>query len=543
MTTLTRRSEAGPWTGRALAALAGLAAAAFALGIGDLVAGLFRDVQAPRDAVGEEFIDRTPAGLKDFAIEQFGTNDKVALRIGMLIAIGLLGLLLGALSWRRPWIGVVGIAAFGVVGAVVAVQRPTGRALDALPPIVGSIAGIAALLMLLARLRVRSTMSGVADAPVDTRRESWVDRVRQRLGTTERKATIDRRGFFVAGGSVAVAAVAAGSIGTWLRKRFDVSSSRADVVLPTASSPAGAVPAGAQSSVDGVSEFTTSNGDFYRIDTALSVPQVPAESWKLAIHGMVDNELELDFDQLLRRRVVERDITLTCVSNEVGGKLVGNARWLGVPLADILDEAGVEPGADQLKSTSADGWTSGTPVAAIMDGRDALLAFGMNGEPLPVEHGFPVRMVVPGLYGFVSATKWLVDLELTTFEDFDPYWARRGWAQQAPIKTQSRIDAPKPLARVSAGPVGVGGVAWAQHRGIRAVEVRVDEGAWQQAELADERTIDTWRQWMWTWDATPGNHKLEVRATDATGDVQPEERVAPIPDGATGWHSVVVRVS
>ena len=460
--TLAPRTEARRWTTRLCAALAGLLAAALALGVGDLFAGLFRDAQSPRDAVGAEFIDHTPIWLKNFAVEQFGTNDKVALRLGMLIVIGLLGLVLGALSYRRRWIGVVGIAAFGVVGAFIAVRRPIGHAIDAFPPMVGALAGIIALLVLLDRLTAHpEPVRGSAPADIG----SWTDRLRENLGTRERKAAIDRRGFFMVSGLVAVGAAAAGGAGSWLKQRFNVSESRANVVLPAPASGAGAVPSGVQSPVEGVSKFVTPNSDFYRIDTALSVPQVPAESWRLKVHGMVDRELEIDFKDLLGRRAIERDVTLTCVSNEVGGKLVGNARWLGVPLADVLTEAGVRPGADQLKSTSIDGWTSGTPVAAIMDGRDAMLAYTMNGEPLPTEHGFPVRMVVPGLYGFVSATKWVVDLELTTFADFDAYWARRGWAQQAPIKTQSRIDAPKPLARVAAGPIGVGGVAWAQHRG------------------------------------------------------------------------------
>jgi DMSO/TMAO reductase YedYZ molybdopterin-dependent catalytic subunit len=536
--TIAARTDARTWTTRVLAAIAGLVAAAFALGVGDLVAGIFRNVQSPRDAVGAEFIDRTPIWLKNFAVDQFGTNDKAALRLGMLIVIGLLGLLVGALAYRRPWIGVVGIGAFGVVGAVVAVQRPIGRALDILPPLVGALAGIMALLALLNRLHAPKTVLEVRNE----KDAGFAERLHQRLGTTERKAAVDRRGFFVLSGSVAVAAAAAGGAGKWLKHRFDVSASRDNIVLPVAQSAAPPVPAGTMVDVPNMTPFITPNKDFYRIDTALSVPQITAESWRLKVHGMVDRELELTFDELLKRNVVERDITLTCVSNEVGGKLISNAKWLGVPLADILQQAGVHTDSDQLKSTSADGWTSGTPVAAITDGRDALLAFGMNGEPLPVEHGFPVRMVVPGLYGYVSATKWVVDLELTTFENFDAYWAQRGWAQKGPIKTESRIDVPKPLARVKPGKVAVAGVAWAQHRGIEAVEVRVDEGPWARAELADELSIDTWRQWKYEWDATVGNHQIEVRATDKTGAVQPEERVAPIPDGATGWHSVVVRV-
>ena len=271
----------------------------------------------------------------------------------------------------------------------------------------------------------------------------------------------------------------------------------------------------------GLSSFYTPNRDFYRVDTALVVPRVAAEDWRLRVHGRVRRELELDFGQLLARPLIERDITLSCVSNEVGGRYVGTARWVGAPLAELLREAGVEPGADQLVSRSADGFTVGTPTAVVLDGRDAMLAVAMNGEPLPLTHGFPVRMLVPGLYGYVSATKWLVDLELTSFGDFDPYWVRRGWARQAPVKTMSRIDTPRPLARQPAGRVAVAGVAWAQHRGIRRVEVRADGGPWRPARLAAEHSPDTWRQWVWPWEATPGRHTLEVRATDGTGATQP----------------------
>jgi DMSO/TMAO reductase YedYZ molybdopterin-dependent catalytic subunit len=527
------------WVVGLLAALAGLIAAAFALGVGEFVAGLFRNVQSPRDAVGSEFIDRTPAWLKNFAVDQFGTNDKVALRVGMLIVIGLLGLLFGALSFRRPWIGALGFAGFGIAGAVIAVRRPDGRALDALPPLVAGVAGIVALLVLVELLRAPRTVLEVRDA----RDDGWVERLRARLVTTERKAAVDRRSFFIASATVAVGAVAAGGAGRWLRSRFAASESRAKVVLPRPQVPALADPPGETVAVKGMTPFVTPNGDFYRIDTALAVPQVTAESWRLKVHGRVDNPLELTFAELLRRPVIEREVTLTCVSNEVGGHLVGNAKWLGVSLADLLREAQVHPDADQLKSTSHDGFTAGTPVRTVMDGRDALLAFGMNGQPLPLEHGFPVRMVIPGLYGYVSATKWVVDLELTRFDDFDAYWVHRGWSQQAPIKTQSRIDVPKPLARVAAGTVAVAGVAWAQHRGIKAVEVRFDGRPWHPAQLAPVPSADTWRQWTYAWDATPGRHTIEVRATDATGAVQPEVRVPPIPDGATGWHSVDVEVA
>jgi DMSO/TMAO reductase YedYZ molybdopterin-dependent catalytic subunit len=331
-------------------------------------------------------------------------------------------------------------------------------------------------------------------------------------------------------------AATAGATGRFLlRRRFDVAASREAVRLPVAASPARAIPAAASVAVPGVTPFVTANRDFYRVDTALVLPQLSTEDWRLRIHGLVDREIELDFAELQSRPVVERDITLTCVSNEVGGRLAGTARWLGTPLADLLNEAGVRRGADQLLSRSVDGMTIGTPVAAVLDGRDALLAYGMNGEPLPVEHGFPVRMIVPGLYGYVSATKWVVDLELTRYTDVDAYWTKRKWARVAPIKTFSRIDAPKPLAQVRPGRTAVAGVAWAQHRGIRAVEVRVDDGPWQQARLAADAGIDLWRSGCGSGTPRPGRTGSEVRATDATGATQPDRRARPFPDGATGW--------
>jgi DMSO/TMAO reductase YedYZ molybdopterin-dependent catalytic subunit len=297
--------------------------------------------------------------------------------------------------------------------------------------------------------------------------------------------------------------------------------------------------------VPGITPYLTSSKEFYRVDTALRVPDVPIDGYTLRIHGMVERELELSFEDLLQRRMMERRITLTCVSNPVGGKYAGNATWLGVPVRDLLDEAGVLEGADAVKSTSADDMTIGTPLAALDDKfRDALIAVGMNGRPLPLAHGFPVRMVVPGLYGYVSATKWLVDLEVTRFADFKAYWSTRGYSVKAPIKTSSRIDVPKSFAQVKAGTdVPVAGVAWSQGRGIEKVEVRVDGGSWQEAKLADEDNVDTWRQWVWMWDATAGSHRIEVRATDTTGYVQTDQRTPIAPNGSTGWHSVNVTAS
>jgi DMSO/TMAO reductase YedYZ molybdopterin-dependent catalytic subunit len=360
----------------------------------------------------------------------------------------------------------------------------------------------------------------------------------------------DRRAFVLSATAAVAASAGAGLLGRHLNANRQAGSAaaRSRIALPAPTDRARPLPAGADLRLPGLSPFTTPNRDFYRVDTALVVPRVDATRWRLTLHGRgLAKPLTYTYADLLRRPLVERDITLTCVSNQVGGPYIGNARWIGVRLADLLREAGVRPPssggpADQLVARSVDGMTLGSPVETVLDGRDALLALGMNGEPLPFDHGFPVRMLVPGLYGYVSACKWLRDLELTAFDDFDAYWVRRSWAREAPIKTQSRIDTPRPFASPKAGRVVVAGVAWAQHRGIARVEVRVDGGPWENAALAAETSRDTWRQWSWPWQATPGNHSLEVRATDRAGDTQTERRTDTVPDGATGLHSVVVTV-
>ncbi|MFT4128145.1 MAG: molybdopterin-dependent oxidoreductase, partial [Gordonia sp. (in: high G+C Gram-positive bacteria)] len=312
---------------------------------------------------------------------------------------------------------------------------------------------------------------------------------------------------------------------------------RGRLLLPRAADPAPPVPPGADIGVDGATSFLTDNDSFYRIDTALQVPSLTAADWQLRVHGMVDEEFTLSWEELLAMPMTERLVTLTCVSNEVGGDLVGNARWLGVRMADILDRAGVTPGANMLLSTSSDGWTAGTPVSAITDNRDALLAIGMNGEPLPVEHGYPVRQVIPGLYGYVSATKWVVDWELTTFSRAQAYWTERGWSATGPIKIASRIDRPISGATFDVGEVVLAGTAWAQHTGIATVEIRVDDGGWEPATLADDYSDDTWRQWKFAWHATAGTHRVACRATSKDGVVQTEAIADPVPNGATGLHT------
>jgi hypothetical protein len=302
------------------------------------------------------------------------------------------------------------------------------------------------------------------------------------------------------------------------------------------------VPAGVQSATPGVTPWLTPGKDFYRIDTALSVPEIKAEEWELRVHGLVEQEVRLTFQDLLDAELIESHVTLTCVSNPVGGNLAGNAKWLGLPIREVLKRARPKDGADMVLSTSIDGFSASTPLEVLQDDRDAMLAIGMNGEPLPLEHGYPVRMVVPGLYGFVSATKWVVDLEVTRFADSKAYWTRRGWSERGPIKTMARVEVPKSFAVVPAGRVAIGGTAWAQTRGITKVEVQIDGGDWAPAVLSDEASVVTWRQWSFDWDAKPGSHYIKVRATDGTGEVQTEKRADPVPDGASGWQSVMVTV-
>jgi DMSO/TMAO reductase YedYZ molybdopterin-dependent catalytic subunit len=517
---------------RRYGALAGIAAAAVALGVAELLAVLTGARSAPLVAVGGVVVDTVPASVKEFAVRVFYTYDKLALVIGTGVLVAVFAALVGILAVRRPRYGLGGVALLGVVGAVAAVTRHGASWAYALPSVVGALAGMAVLAVLRGRL---VALADPATDPV-TAEEPVA------AGATAADDQAGRRRFLQFAGGALGAGVVVGVGGRWLAARRNVSVARAAVTLPAPESQAPALPGAADFRVKGLAPFVTDARDFYLIDTALSVPQIDPASWQLRIHGRVRKPLTLTYQQLLARPMIERYITLACVSNEVGGTLIGNARWLGVPIKDLLDEVEPLDGADQLVSRSVDGFTAGTPTALLRDGRDAMLAVGMNGRPLPVAHGFPVRMVVPGLYGYVSATKWLAEWELSSFKDFDAYWVRRGWARQAPVKTESRIDTPTGGATRKPGPVVVAGVAWAQHRGIGKVEVRVDDGPWREASLGAVPSIDTWRQWSWQWDATPGRHRLWVRATDIGGQTQPEDEAPPVPDGATGWHNVEVTI-
>jgi DMSO/TMAO reductase YedYZ molybdopterin-dependent catalytic subunit len=502
-----------PW------AWAGLAAALAGLGVAELLALAGGPSSAPLVAIAQAFIDLTPKWLEQTAIRVFGSHDKQVLLIGAAVVLAAASAGAGLLARRRPRRARGLVLGLGALAALAAVTRPDAGMLSVLPAVTGAVTGAVTLSWL---------------------RERGVDAAR----TTDRGSGPGRRGLLAASGLTA----SAGALG-WLagfglgRSARGAEISREETVLPAPVDPAPPLPAAVEVGVPGVTPFRVPNADFYRIDTATVVPRISAADWRLRIHGMVDREVRLDFAGLLAGGLVERDLTLICVSNEVGGPLTGNARWSGLPLGPLLRRAGLHPDADMVLSTSVDGWTCSTPLPVLTDGRDALLAVGMNGVPLPIEHGFPVRMVVPGLYGYVSATKWVTDLEVTRFDRAQAYWTSRGWSARAAVKTSSRIDVPAAGARLRAGRVAVAGVAWAQHRGVRGVEVQVDDGPWQPAELAAEAGVDTWRQWVFRWDATPGPHRLVVRATDGTGQPQTGASAPPAPDGATGWHSVQVDVS
>ncbi|MGD0685354.1 MAG: molybdopterin-dependent oxidoreductase [Streptosporangiaceae bacterium] len=563
--------------------IAGLLTAGLALGVGQLVAGVTGQQGSPVVAVGGLSIDNTPPAVKDFAITAFGSHDKLVLVTGILVILACFSAAIGAVAVRRLAGGMIGLAIFAAVGLLAALTRPGSSVTDIWPTLVGAAVGAVALYALVRAARrgparpaagrrsgargstfgpevgpgVGSAASGSAPGPgggpASAGRAGEGGRAvgggppapprRPRppgRGSRSQGSGPERRRFLVASGAVAGTAAVAGLGGRLLYERSSVATAQAALRVPVPANPGPTLPPGTDLKIPGVGPFITPNSSFYRVDTAIVLPEVPPSSWSLRIHGMVSQEIQLSFKELLRRPLIEDYITLCCVSNPVGGPYIGNARWLGASVASLLRQAGIRAGADQLLCTSVDGFTSGTPIQTVMDGRDAMLAVAMNGSALPVEHGFPVRMVVPGLYGYVSACKWITDIEVTTFAANHAYWTVRGWDQQAPIKTESRIDVPTGLTTLKPGPVAVAGVAWAQHKGIAAVEARVDSGPWHEARLAAVPDIDTWRQWVWEWDATPGNHLIEARATDKTGYTQTAFQAQPPPNGASGYPRVSV---
>ncbi len=495
-----------------------MVAGALGLAAGQVVAVVISPQAAPLNAVGETFIDHTPLWLKDFAVATFGTHDKTVLTIGMVVVVGLLLAGVGLLARTRRTAGYVAYGVLAFVAAGAALTRPDAQFIDWGPGLACGLVAMLALRPMLDRL------------PMTARSGSGDD--------------LSRRGFLTAVGiTTGLAALAWAGSRVLAGPSRVVAAARSALKVPVPAVSAPPAPAGVNPKVPGLTPYRTSAADFYRIDTALAVPQVDPSTWQLRVYGEVEHEVKLTFDELLKSRLVEAWVTLTCVSNEVGGGLAGNATWIGLPIREVLARAVPKPGADMVLSRSVDGFTASSPLEVLTDpNRNALLAVAMNGQPLPVEHGFPVRMVVPGLYGYVSATKWVTELQVTRFADQTAYWTTRGWSALGPVKTASRIDVPSYGASLKPGLVAVAGVAWAQHRGIEKVEVQVDDAPWQPAQLAPTVGPDTWRQWTFRWQATRGDHRLRVRATDSTGHTQTSVEAPPPPDGATGWHTVTVTV-
>lgn len=552
--------------------LSGVLAVAVALGVAELAAALLGATSLVV-AVGDYVIDHSPRELTKAAISALGTKDKPALLLGIVVSLLGIGALLGPVAGRRFISGIAAFAAFAIVGALIAARMPMADvAASVVIAVAAAGSGLVALRVLLA-VATRAEASSKVEMPSGGSRGS-------------------RREFFrVAAAMGGVAAVSAVVGRQFIGPRVDVEAARRSIVLPTAAprvanatppapapeataAPAAGAPtetptepspteatveAAPESTqvavaapeptfdVDGLATLITPNDEFYRIDTALVLPRVDTETWRLRVTGMVDEPLELTLSELLAMPAGEETVTLACVSNEVGGDLVGNAVWLGIPLAELLARAGVQPGATQIVARSVDDFTVGFPTEVALDGRPSMVAVGMNGEPLPIAHGFPARMIVPGLYGYVSATKWLAEIELTTQEEFDAYWIRRGWAKDGPIKTQSRIDVPRSGKTVTAGTVTVAGVAWGGNRSIGAVQVHMirdgeSDAEWMDVRLSEALSQSSWRQWVVEWTAAPGDYRIEVRATDGNGETQTEVRRPPDPDGATGYHGIKVKV-
>ena len=507
------------------AALAGVIGAGVALAVGQLTSAVLDATPSPVLAVGGRFVDEFAANLKEIAVELFGTNDKPALVTGTVAISLVLGVLIGIGARRHRWLPTVGLGVFGLVGALA--QQADARD-------VGSVAWLIALLSVGAGSLTIATLLRIADQAA-AEPTAIGEQAAEALAVGA--ASGDRRRFLAVAGALGIGALATTIIARSIGARDVVAEAAKNLKFPA---PIRRRPAPADQpfAIDGISSYVTPNAEFYRIDTALSTPQIDAKTWRLRVGGMVHNPFEMTFDELLKLPSIEETVTLQCVSNEVGGDLVGNATWQGVPLQDLLERAGVKAGADQIFSRSVDGWTCGFPTEAATDGRVALVAYAMNGEPLPAPHGFPARLVISGLYGYVSATKWLEEIELTTWDDVDGYWISRGWSKEGPIKLASRIDVPRSGASVPAGEVTFGGVAWRPDVGVAAVEVSIDEGPWKDAELGRVASEHTWVQWRLRTPLAAGAHRARVRAVDADGRVQTAERAEPAPDGATGLDEV-----
>ncbi|MDG2428670.1 MAG: molybdopterin-dependent oxidoreductase [Acidimicrobiales bacterium] len=512
----------------------GVGATAAALGVGEFTGMALADLSLVV-AVGDVVVDVAPGSLVRRTIGLLGTAQKPILLTGIVCISLLLGGGVGANKDRGRI--VFGLA--GIVGAVAALRSGFG------------LRGVATAAL--------AATSGIYLLAVGHRKacrlDDWMDQATEEQPTLDpilqdpRVKAATRRGFlgYASGLTMAGGALV---VGSRVLAGRTTEPYRSQVVLPTSRRTDGDRPAPTSTEAievyqNGLSPWITPNDDFYRIDTALMVPRVDPADWTVRIDGLVDSPLEFTLQDLLARDLTDAAVTLACVSNEVGGDLVGNAVWTGVPLAELLEEAGVQGGAEQIMGRSVDGFSAGFPRSELNDGRTAMVAVGMNGEPLPFRHGFPARLVVAGLYGYVSAVKWLEQIELTTMS-VDGYWIPRGWAKEAPIKIASRIDVPT-RSFTTPGRQAVAGVAWAPTNGVAEVELAIDDGPWTKCRLkggnAAGKAGEAWVQWSTVWDAIPGNRRLRVRAWDRNGIVQPVGPKYIAPDGAEGYHTRQVLVA
>ena len=448
--------------GRLVWAVCGVAAAAVAIGVGELVAALLNNGSIIT-AVGALVISLQPPGAKDLMVSLFGENDKLALQVATLIGGLLVGALLGLLARRDKTLALTGFLLFGVAGFVLLQGDPLNGVIGSGITATAAVLAGGGTLLWLSRPLVSSSPATAASASAQT------------TGALQ-TPPMGRRGFLALSAMFIAAGGVLAVIGRYIGGRLPEAAAAPDVVIP--------VPAGTELGIAGLTPIVVPNSSFYRIDTRLDVPRVDETTWNLRIHGMVDSEVTLTYADLQQMAQQDQFVTIACVSNDVGGRLVGNALWSGVKLMSVLESAGVSPDATQLVGRSFDGWTAGFPTEHLAGpGKDAMIALQMNREPLPAAHGFPARLIVPGLFGYVSATKWITEIEMTTLEAFDAYWVPLGWSKLGPILTQSRIDVPRPGAQVPIGQVEVAGVAWAPTRGISKVEVHVDSGDWVEAQL------------------------------------------------------------
>ena len=506
---------------RAAYITAAVVAAGVTLAVGELLAGLVERVPSTLSAIGAIAVDNVPTSIERWAIDTFGTGDKAVLIIGITLTTLLIAAAVGSWMYRS---GVVVAApifvGFGVVGLMASLnQTLISIPLTILAAVLSTGSGLYALYWLL-QAPDRSLTDTVVGDPTDGL-----------------PADPSRRQFVGRAAGLGAAAAAGGMLGRRLLTATRVS----DVELPDAAGTLAAPSPDNQFLIDGLKPVITPNDKFYRIDTALVTPRVSLDRWTLKIDGFVDNPLEFTFDELTSRDLVEDYVTISCVSNNVGGRLVGNAKWTGVRLVELLEEAGPTDQAEQVVGWSVDRWASGFPIEAVFDGREPLVAVAMNDEPLPARHGFPARLIVPGLYGYVSATKWLERIELTSWDGFDSYWVPRGWAKEGPIKTHSRIDVSDNRATLEQGEVVVAGVAWAPLKGFERVEVQLNDELWTEAELTEPLSDKAWIQWKATISVPAGDHLVRVRATDGTGETQTAAIAPPAPDGATGHHTIELR--